>query len=58
MENQVYKEVYFGEYCPKCKHKDIKEHESPCSECLYEPLNWNSHKPVKYEEKINEQNRT
>lgn len=45
-----YKEVYFGEYCKTCKHKDLKESESPCSECLAEPTNLYSHKPVKYEE--------
>ena len=51
MDYQVYKEVYFNEYCKKCEHQKIAEHESPCSECLNEPLNWNTHKPVKYEEK-------
>jgi hypothetical protein len=52
MDNQVYKEVYFGAYCKKCEHKKVADHESPCNECLNEPLNWNSHKPVKFEEKI------
>lgn len=54
MDSQVYKEVYFHEYCKKCEHKKVGDTESPCSECLSEPLNWNSHKPVKYEEKSNE----
>ena len=52
MDYQVYKEVKFDEYCKKCVHKKLKEHETPCNECLNEPLNWNTHKPVKYEEKI------
>lgn len=51
MDNQAYKEVYFHEYCKKCKHKKLKDHESPCNECLNEPLNLNTHRPVKYEEK-------
>lgn len=51
MDQQTYKEVYFHEYCKKCKHEKVKDTEEPCSECLGEPLNWNSHKPVKYEEK-------
>ena len=46
-----YKEVYFNEYCKNCKHKDKKEDESPCDECLSEPANLHSHKPVKFEEK-------
>ena len=51
MDNQTYKEVYFHEYCEKCKYKFLKENETPCSECLTETLNCNTHKPVKYEEK-------
>lgn len=51
MDYQAYKEVYFNEYCPKCKHRKVKNHEEPCDECLSEPLNWNTHRPVKYEEK-------
>lgn len=45
------KEVYFGEYCKKCKHNALKEEEEPCDECLRYPVNQYSHKPVKYEEK-------
>lgn len=51
MDHQAYKEVYFHKYCEKCKHKKLADNESPCGECLNEPLNWNTHKPVKYEEK-------
>ena len=50
MEGQE-KEVYYGEYCKKCKHKALKEEEEPCNECLLYPVNQYSHKPVKYEEK-------
>ena len=45
------KEVYFGEYCKKCKHEMLKEDEEPCCECLLYPMNQYSHKPVRYEEK-------
>ena len=45
-----YKEVYFGEYCKSCKHLDKREDEDPCHECLNEPVNLYSHKPVKYEQ--------
>ena len=50
MEHQ-YKEVYFHEYCPKCEHAKVKNHEEPCNECLENPLNLYTHKPVKFEEK-------
>lgn len=48
---QMYKEVYFGEFCNKCLHKDVKEFEDPCDECLTEPVNLYSHRPVNWEEK-------
>ena len=51
MDTQTQKEVYFHEYCKKCVHEKLKDTEEPCSECINEPLNWNSHRPVKYEEK-------
>lgn len=50
MDNQ-YKEVYFDQYCNKCKNKKVDVNESPCSECLDDPVNLYSHKPVKFEEK-------
>lgn len=46
-----YKEVYFDQYCKTCKHKEVWEGEDPCAECLDEPYNVDSHKPVKWEEK-------
>ena len=49
--NEEYKEARFDLYCKKCKHKDLKENEVPCDECLAEPANWASEKPVKFEEK-------
>ena len=51
MDSQAYKEVYFHEYCKSCKYVKLNGTEELCAECLSEPLNWNSHKPVKYEEK-------
>ena len=46
-----YKEVYFGEYCKKCKHFNTDSGKDPCDECLTNPVNLYSHKPVNYEEK-------
>lgn len=52
MENQ-YKFVDFQAYCERCKYKNIKDEdgEEPCNECLGEPVNVNSSKPVKFEQK-------
>ena len=43
--------VYFDEYCLTCKHKDLPESDDPCDECLCNPANIDSHKPIKYEER-------
>ena len=53
MDEQNYKEVYFDQYCRKCKYwKENDEGlEEPCNECLSEPINIDSHTPVKFEEK-------
>ena len=51
MDDQAYKEVYFDKYCKICKHEKLKETEAPCYECLGEPLNLNTHRPVKYDKK-------
>lgn len=51
MDHQAYKEVYFHKYCTSCRHKDVKNTDKPCDGCLSEPINWNTHRPVKYEKK-------
>lgn len=48
---EIYKEVYFSQYCQTCKHADKKETEDPCDDCLMAPVNAYSHKPVNWEEK-------
>lgn len=47
-DEQAMKIVNFGEYCPKCKYRDLPEEEEPCSECLEESTNLYSHKPVNF----------
>ena len=42
------KEVYFDQYCKTCLHKDVKETEDPCCECLGEGARQDSHKPVNW----------
>ena len=44
------KEVYFDKYCNKCKHWTVNEDGEPCNECLSNPSNEDSHKPVNFEE--------
>jgi hypothetical protein len=51
MDQQTYKEVYFHQYCPICKHRKVKGTDEPCDSCLSEPTNADSHKPVNYEVK-------
>ena len=46
-----YKEVDFSAYCKTCKHEKVEDVKDPCNECLSEPINLHSRKPVKYEEK-------
>lgn len=50
---EIHKEVYFGEYCKTCRHEEDDENDtsSPCYDCLAEPVNAYSHKPVNWEEK-------
>ncbi len=48
----IYKEVYFGEYCKYCKYWEKKENEEPCDECLGNPVNLYSHKPMYYVNKM------
>lgn len=42
-------EVFFGEYCKTCKYKNYSETDCPCSECIAEPVNLYSHKPIRWE---------
>lgn len=49
--DEHYFEVLFNQYCKKCKHYGKKEAEEPCFECLEEPLNFETRKPIKFEEK-------
>ena len=42
--------VKFDEYCNRCAHKDVKETEDPCNECLNNPGNEDSHRPVYFKE--------
>lgn len=51
MTEFIYKEVDFLSYCPICKYQNIDESEDPCDECLENPMNTYSKKPVNFKEK-------
>lgn len=46
-----YKVACFANHCPTCKYEAVKEEDEPCNECLDYPVNLNTDKPVKWEEK-------
>ena len=48
--NENYKEVYYNEYCPRCKHFKNSMTDDPCNDCLTESVNLYTHRPVKFEE--------
>lgn len=43
-----YREVNFEKYCATCKNVDCPEHRNPCFECLDNPLNYCTEKPVNW----------
>lgn len=50
-EDNNTKEVYFNLYCSQCEFETTSETEPPCDDCLVEPMNINSHKPIKFKAK-------
>ena len=53
MEVNREKLVEFENWCHKCLFFDKLENEEPCWDCLTETVNIDSHKPVKFKEKVN-----
>ena len=53
MREDHLKEVRFDKYCESCKYKELKDILDPCNDCLDEPVNIDSEKPVYYEAKGN-----
>lgn len=45
------KMVEFDKYCETCEYKDLKESKDPCHECLSNPTNVGSIKPMNYKKK-------
>lgn len=51
ISDEHYQEVNFFKYCKTCKHQKLLGCEEPCNECLDNPINFESEKPVNWEEK-------
>lgn len=49
--DENYKEVDFYGYCATCEHKELKEEDEPCAECLANPVRYASVKPIKWTER-------
>lgn len=47
---EIYKEVDFNKYCKTCEYKETEEKCDPCNDCLAEPMNADSEKPVYWKE--------
>lgn len=52
MNDENMKEVRFDLYCEKCKYSELGESDEPCDECLGEGARQYSHKPLKFEERV------
>ena len=40
----------FFQYCKFCEHKNKEENEEPCDYCLENPVNTDSHRPIKFKD--------
>lgn len=47
----IEKIVDFGKYCPKCEYYISEDYKDPCHECLNNPTNVYSQKPINFKEK-------
>lgn len=52
------KEVYFNRWCRRCKYRRLPENSEPCEECLTNPVNYDSHRPVKFERGVTKNGRS
>lgn len=46
MDKKPFKDLYFNAYCRSCKFETKDEKDSPCEDCLNEPIQSYSNKPV------------
>lgn len=48
--NNRRKEVFFDMYCKTCMYYEQASYLHPCNDCLSNPYNEDSHKPVNWKE--------
>ncbi len=48
--------VRYDKWCVKCKYKDRDENKDPCEECLENPTNINTERPINFTERQGSQN--
>lgn len=48
--NNRRKEVFFDMYCKTCEYYEQASYLHPCNDCLSNPYNEDSHKPVNWKE--------
>lgn len=53
MDESKEKEVLYFKYCRYCSFKNVAEDEDPCHDCLNQPWNADSHKPIHYQQAYN-----
>ena len=51
MAENIFKEIRFDLYCSQGKEEKTKETDGPCNECLAEPINQYSNKPIHFKKK-------
>lgn len=49
-------EVYYDYYCPRCIYEKIEMWDDPCENCLKNPMQPHSHKPLEYRAKAGHEN--
>ena len=49
--------VDFEKYCKDCEYKDTEDYKDPCHECLNNPSNEHSHKPINFKKKEKKSNK-
>lgn len=52
---EIIEKIVDFQYCKTCEYKDTKDFLDPCHECLNNPVNTNSQRPVNYKEKTEKQ---
>lgn len=48
--------VDFHKYCELCEYSELSESNDPCFDCLCEPVNVYSHRPIKFKAKDSQKN--